>query len=76
VLDELHWKLVEVLSQLDLATQHPEGIRDGSTARQRYQSRHRPARALDDDLLTALSKIYKPRQLALGFMHSDAHHEP
>jgi hypothetical protein len=31
---------------------------------------------LNDDLLTTLSKIHQPRQLALGFMHSNSHHRP
>jgi hypothetical protein len=30
---------------------------------------------LDDDLLAALGEVDKPRQLALGFMHSDANHD-
>jgi hypothetical protein len=30
---------------------------------------------LDDDLLTARGELDKPRQLALGFVHSDADHD-
>jgi hypothetical protein len=30
---------------------------------------------LDDNLLAALGKVDKPRQLGLGFVHSDADHD-
>jgi hypothetical protein len=29
---------------------------------------------LDDDLFAPLGKVDQPRQLAFGFMHSDAYH--
>ena len=74
MLGELRWKLVKIRGQLNLATQHSERVRDRPTARQRYKSRDRPAGAFNDDLLTTLGEIHEPRQLALGFMHSDSHH--
>ncbi len=75
MLGEVRGKLVEIAGQLNLATQRPEGFRDGATALHRYQSGRRAPRALDEDLLAALSEVDKPRQLGLGFMHSDADHD-
>ncbi len=74
MLGEVRRQLVEIAGQLDLAAQHPEGFRDGTTALHRDQSGGRAPGALNDDLLAALGEIYKPRQLALGFVHSHADH--
>ena len=71
VLGEVRGKLVEIVGQLDLAAQRPEGLRDGAAALHRDQSGGRTPGALNDDLLAALGELDKPRELALGFMHSD-----
>jgi hypothetical protein len=74
VLREVRGKLVEVIGQLDLAAQGPEGLRDGAAALHRDQPGGRAPGALDDDLLAAFGELDKPRQPALGFMHSYADH--
>jgi hypothetical protein len=74
VLGEVRGKLVEVVCQLNLATQRSEGIRYGTAALHCNQSRHRVAAALNDNLLAVLGEINKPRQLAPGFMYSDSDH--
>ena len=74
MLGEVRGKLVEIVGQLNLATQRPEGLRNGTTALHRDQSSGRAPRALDDDLLAALCELDEPRELALGFMHPDADH--
>jgi hypothetical protein len=60
VLSEVRGKLVEIVGQLDLAAQCSECLRDGATALDRDQASSRAPRPLDDDLLTALSKVDKP----------------
>jgi hypothetical protein len=75
VFGEVRGKLVEIVGQLNLAAQRPEGLRDGTSALHRDQAGDGTAGALDDDLLTALGKCDQPRQLALGLMHSDADHD-
>jgi hypothetical protein len=75
VLGEVGGKLVEIVGQLNLAAQRPEGFRDGPTALHRDQSGGRAPGALDDDLLAALGEVDKTRELALGFVHSDANHD-
>jgi hypothetical protein len=74
VLEELVRKVVEVVGDAYLATERAEGIRDGTTLLHRYESSHRTARALDDDLLAAFHELDKTRQLALGFVHTDLDH--
>ncbi len=74
MLGEVRGKLVEVLGQLNLAAQRPEGLRNGTTALHRDQSSGRAPGALDDDLLAALGELDEPRELALGFVHSHADH--
>jgi len=74
VLGEVRGELVEIAGQLDLATQHSEGLSNRATALHRDQSRSRAPGALDDDLLAALGELDKSRQLALGFVHSNADH--
>ena len=74
MLGELRGELVEVVG-LNLAAQRAEGLRDGTAALHCDQSRDGSARALNDDLFAALGKRDQPRQLALGFMHSDADHD-
>ena len=74
MLGEVRGKLVEIVGQLNLAAQHPEGFRNGTTALHRDQSSGRAPGALDNDLLAALGEVNKPRELALGFVHSDADH--
>jgi hypothetical protein len=74
VLGEVRGQLVEIVGQLDLAAQRPKGFRDGATALHRDQPGGGAPGALDDDLLAALGEVHKSRQLALGFMHSDANH--
>ncbi len=76
MLNEVRGKLVEIVGQLDLAAQHPEGLRDRTTALHRDQSGSRAPGALDDYLFATLGEVDKPRQLALGFMHSDTNHKP
>jgi len=76
VLGEVRGKLVEIVGQLNLAAQRPEGFRDGATALHRDQSSGWAPGALDDDLLAALGELDKPRELALGFVHSDTDHDP
>jgi hypothetical protein len=75
VLGEVCGKLVEIVRQLDLAAQRPEGFRDRAAALHRDESRGRAPGTLDDDLLASLGEVDKARQLALGFMHSDANHD-
>jgi hypothetical protein len=75
VLGEVRGKLVEIVGQLNLAAQRPEGSRDGATALHRDQSGGRAPGALDDDLLAALRELDKARELALGFVHSDTDHD-
>ena len=74
MLGEVRGELVEVIGQLDLAAQCPEGFGDGTAALHRDQSRGGAPGALDDDLLAALGEVDEPRELALGFVHSDANH--
>lgn len=74
MLGELRGKLIEIVSQLDLTAQGPERLGDGATALHRNQSGDRAPGALDHDLLAAFGEADKPRQLALGFMHSDTNH--
>lgn len=74
MLGEVRGKLVEILVQLDLAAQRPKGFGDGATTLHRYQPGGGATGALNDDLLATLSEVHEPRQLALGFMHSDANH--
>lgn len=74
MLGKVRWKLVEVVGQLDLAAKRAERVRNGTTARQRHQTRDGPTGALDDDLLATFGEVHQPRQLALGLMHSDADH--
>lgn len=61
VLGELRGKLVEIVGQLNLAAQRPEGIRDGTSALHRDQSCDGAPGALDDDLLAALGTLDQPR---------------
>ncbi len=61
MLSEVRGKLVEIVGQLDLAVQHPEGFRDGTAALHRDQSGGRAPGALDDYLLATLGEIDKPR---------------
>ena len=75
MLSEVRGKLVEIVSQLNLAAQRPKGLRNWTTALHRDQSSGRATGALDDDLLAALGQVDKPRELALGFVHSDANHD-
>jgi hypothetical protein len=75
VLGEVRGKLVEIVCQLDLATQRTEGISHGAAGLHRDQSGGRTPGALNDDLLAAFGELDKPRQLALGFVHSDANHD-
>ena len=75
MLGEVRGKLVEIVGQLNLTAQRPEGLRDGAAALHRDQSGGRAPGALDDDLLATLGEVDKPRQLALGFVHSDADHD-
>lgn len=74
MLGELRGKLIEIVSQLDLTVQGPECLGDGASGLHRNQSGNRAPGALDDDLLTAFGEADQPRQLALGFMHSDTDH--
>jgi len=60
VLDELSWKPVEVIGQLDPASQYPERLSDRSPARQSNQSGNRPPGAFNDDFLATLSEINQP----------------
>ena len=75
MLDEVRGKLVEIVGQLDLAPQRPEGFSDRAATLYRDEPSGRAPGALDDDLLAALGEVDKPRELALGFMHSDADHD-
>lgn len=75
MLSEVWGKLIEIAGQLDLPTQRPEGVGYGAAALHRDQSSGRTPGALDDDLLPAFGELDKPRQLALGFVHSDANHD-
>lgn len=75
MLGEVGGQLVEIVGQLNLAAQRPKGFRNGATALHRDQSSGGAPRALDDDLLAALGEVDKPRELALGFVHSDADHD-
>lgn len=74
MLGEVRGKLVEIVRQLNLAVQRPERFRNGTTALHRDQASGWASGALDDDLLAALDKVDKPRELALGFVHTDADH--
>lgn len=75
MLGKLDGELVEVLGQLDLATQRPERLRDGTATLHGHQLGDWTAGALDDDLLAALGERYQLRELALGLMHADADHD-
>lgn len=75
MLSEVWGELVEIVGELDLATQRPEGVGYGTAALHRDQSRSRTPGALDEDLLAAFGELDKPRQLTLGFMHPDADHD-
>lgn len=75
MLGEIWGKLIEIVGQLNLATQRPEGLGNGAARLHRDQSGGRAPGALDDYLLAAFSELDKPRQLALGFVHSDADHD-
>lgn len=75
MLGELRRKLVEIVGQLNLAAQCPEGLGDGTAALHRNQSGDGAAGALDDNLFAALGQLDQARQLALGFMHPDANHD-
>jgi hypothetical protein len=75
MLGDLRGEFVEVVGQLNLAAQRPERLLDGTAALDCDQSRDGAAGALNDDLFAALGKRDQPRQLALGFMHSDADHD-
>lgn len=74
MLGELRGKLIKIVSQLDLTAQGPECLGDGATAPHRNQSGDRAPGALDDDLFAVFGEADQPRQLALGFMHSDTDH--
>ncbi len=74
MLGEAFRQLIEVVGELDLAAQRPEGINYGAAALHRDQPGDGVARALDDDFLAALGKGNEPRELTLGFMHSDVGH--
>jgi hypothetical protein len=60
VFGEVRGKLVEIVGQLNLAAQRPEGIRDGTSALHGDQSCDGAPRALDDDLLAALGTLDQP----------------
>jgi hypothetical protein len=75
VLGEVRGKLVEIVGELNLAAQRPDGFREGATALHGDESSDRAPGALDDDLLAALGEVDKPRELALGFMHADTDHD-
>jgi hypothetical protein len=75
VLGEVGWQLVEIVGQLNLAVQRAEGLRDGATALHCDQSSGGATGALDEDILAAFGEVDKARELALGFVHSDADHD-
>lgn len=75
MLGEVGGQLVEIVGHLNLAAQRAEGLRDGAAALHRDQSSGGAPGALDDDLLAALGEVDKARELALGFVHSDADHD-
>ncbi len=67
-------KLVEIVGQLELATQGTETLRDGTATLYGHQPGDGAPRALDDDLLAGLCELYQTRELALGLVHPDADH--
>ena len=75
MLGERRRKVVEVIGQLDLAAQRSECLCGRTASLHCDQSGDGTSGTLNDDLLAALGKVYQPRQLALGLMHPDAHHD-
>lgn len=61
MLGEVWGKLVEIVGQLDLATQRPEGLGHGAARLHRDQSGGRTPGALNDNLLAAFGELDKPR---------------
>lgn len=74
MLVEIRGEFVEVVRQLDLAAQCTEGFGDRTATLNRHQSGDRATGTLNDDLLAGLGKLDQSRELALGFVHSNANH--
>jgi hypothetical protein len=74
VLVEIRGELVEIVGQLNLAAQCAEGFGDGAATLHCDQAGDRATGTLNDDLLAALGKLDQSRELALGFVHSNANH--
>ena len=72
--DEVRREFVEVIREIDLALEGSEGVRDRATALHGDEPSDGAAGTLDDDFLAAFGEVDQPRELALGFVHSDANH--
>lgn len=76
MLVEIRGELVEIVRQLNLAAQCSERFCNRTASLHCDQSGDWATRTLNDDLLAALDKLDQPRELALGFVHSNADHNP
>ena len=74
MLEKLGGTLVEVVGELDLATQRSERVRYGSTLLHGHEPGDRTSRALDHDLFAAFGELDELGQLALRFVHAYLDH--